>query len=97
MVYSGVIETGNTEERQMKISVDQFSHLESLFNMAVDKLGLPADAQIAPTVRARWDILNTLPYDMALRPLYDAGLNDDHIDTALRKIVERRNRLTKAA
>ena len=36
------------------------------------------------SVRQRWDALWLSKYDV--RKLYNAGLNDDHIDTALRSI-----------
>lgn len=39
----------------------------------------------ANTMRHRWDMLWASKFDV--RKFYDAGLNDDHIDTALRKIV----------
>lgn len=35
--------------------------------------------------RFRWDMLHASGFDT--RPLYAAGLNDDHIDTALRRIL----------
>lgn len=35
--------------------------------------------------RFRWDMLWASGFDT--RPLYDAGLNDSHIDTALRSIM----------
>ena len=39
---------------------------------------------LSPT-RLRWDLLHASKYPT--RPLYDAGLKDSHIDTALRKIM----------
>jgi hypothetical protein len=46
----------------------------------------PFLAQGAPmTERDRWDLLWRSGFDT--RQLYDAGLNDQHIDTALRRIV----------
>ena len=36
--------------------------------------------------RYRWDLFWASRFDAA--PLYSAGLNDDHIDTALRTIVK---------
>ena len=48
---------------------------------------LPFRAQGNPmTMRDRWDMLWRSGFDIA--PLYRAGLNDDHIDTALRRIVK---------
>lgn len=35
--------------------------------------------------RFRWDVLYASKVDC--RPFYDAGLNDEHIDTALRRII----------
>jgi hypothetical protein len=35
--------------------------------------------------RARWDTLHASKFDT--RPLYAAGLNDAHVDTALRRIL----------
>jgi len=41
-------------------------------------------AQPYRTMRQRWDLLHDSKFDT--RSLYGAGLNDDHIDTALRAI-----------
>lgn len=38
-------------------------------------------------MRYRWDLLHALPYDEFIGPIYARGGNDDHIDTALRKVV----------
>lgn len=38
-----------------------------------------------PLERARWDVLHYSGFPV--RRLYDAGLQDPHIDTALRKIL----------
>lgn len=35
--------------------------------------------------RFRWDMLHASGFNT--KPLYDAGLNDSHIDTALRRII----------
>ncbi len=37
--------------------------------------------------RFRWDLLHASGGWELVAPLYDAGLNDSHIDTALRSIV----------
>ena len=41
-------------------------------------------AQPYHTMRERWDLLHESGFDT--RPLYAAGLDDSHIDTALRAI-----------
>lgn len=41
--------------------------------------------------RLRWDLWRTIPTkkrNAMLREMYDADLHDDHIDTALKKIVK---------
>jgi hypothetical protein len=47
--------------------------------------GLPSGA----TMRQRWDALYASQIDIPA--LYRAGLNDDHIDTALRHIAKESN------
>lgn len=38
--------------------------------------------------RYRWDLLhNRTKFGLNIKALYDKGLNDNHIDTALRKIM----------
>jgi hypothetical protein len=37
-------------------------------------------------MRLRWDIMHAS--GVATQPLYNAGLNDNHIDTALTKIIK---------
>jgi len=62
----------------MKISEQLFAELRVAIARAG---GLSPHA----TMRERWDALHASRYPIAR--LYDAGLNDDHIDTALRRIA----------
>ncbi len=61
----------------MKMSPELYSELKA----AVAPIGLIPEA----TMRNRWDALWASKYPV--NKLYNAGLNDDHIDTALRQIV----------
>ena len=40
-------------------------------------------------MRYRWDLMNAIPdyFPRFVNPAYNLGCNDDHIDTALRKVV----------
>lgn len=39
--------------------------------------------------RYRWDMMYTIPehFTRFVKPAYDLGCNDDHVDTALRRLV----------
>ena len=63
----------------MKMSPGDFASLKA----AVTPHMASADPSHSP-MRQRWDAMHKSGFDT--RPLYKAGLNDDHIDTALRKI-----------
>lgn len=61
-----------------RLSGDHFEGLKKAINA---KGGIKQGA----SMRDRWDALHNSGY--STKPLYDAGLNDDHIDTALRSIA----------
>ena len=61
---------------KMKISAELFDELKAVVRV-------PYEA----TERQRWDALWASGYPVS--KLYDAGLNDDHIDTALKAIAKR--------
>jgi hypothetical protein len=64
----------------MKMSDDLFDDLRA----AIDSVGgLVPEA----SMRNRWDALWRSGFNLS--QLYKAGLNDDHIDTALRRIARR--------
>jgi hypothetical protein len=64
----------------MKISPDLLAELTDAINASG---GLTPEA----TMRNRWDALWRSKFPV--NKLYDAGLHDDHIDTALRAIARR--------
>ena len=66
----------------MKMDPTTFAQLRAAIAGPMGKI--MADGEVSPE-RARWDALWASGFDAA--PLYLAGLNDDHIDTALRKIA----------
>ena len=73
----------------MKMSHDLYTALEAAI---VARLAKTPDAWkrykcvgLTP-MRFRWDLLHASGFKSAT--LYDAGLNDTHIDTALRRICE---------
>lgn len=61
-----------------RLSGENFEGLKKAINA---KGGIKQGA----SMRERWDALHGSGY--STKPLYDAGLNDDHIDTALRNIA----------
>jgi hypothetical protein len=65
---------------QMKMSSGDFASLRAAVTPHMASTADPSHS----AMRQRWDAMNKSGYDT--RPLYKAGLNDDHIDTALRKI-----------
>lgn len=64
------------------------AHLFSELSEAIDKVGgMPKGA----TMRQRWDLLHATAgggYNHFTLKCYKAGLNDDHIDTALRALAK---------
>jgi hypothetical protein len=64
---------------KLKISKARFNELRAAIEVVG---GIPKDS----TVRQRWDALWASGYNSNL--LYNEGLNDTHIDSALRKISE---------
>lgn len=70
---------------RMKMSSGDFAKLSAA---VAPHLASTADPSHSP-MRQRWDAMHKSGYDT--RPLYKAGLNDDHIDTALRKIQSSEN------
>jgi len=67
----------HTREFKMKIPKDLYKDLEKAIWPVLHTTN-------GNSVRQRWDALWLSKYDVS--KLYDAGLNDDHIDTALRSI-----------
>lgn len=81
----------------MKMSEQHYAQLRLAILSALPKI--PTAAQYAArdpvipridrakdtAMRHRWDALWAARFDC--KPLYDAGLNDNHIDTALRAII----------
>jgi hypothetical protein len=65
---------------QMKMSPGDFAKLSAA---VTPHLASTADPSHSPT-RQRWDAMHKSGFDT--NPLYKAGLNDAHIDTALRRI-----------
>ena len=61
----------DTDERRERYRAGRFPNAETCHNLSV---------------RYRWDLLRIAP-DSLLEPAYNAGLNDVHVDTALRRIV----------
>lgn len=89
---TGILETVRTVIREvkkgngMKISADRYNELSA----AMGEILSPArEARYKrddlSAGRYRWDSLHESGFDTRL--LYDDGLNDEHIDTALRAIV----------
>ena len=68
---------------QMKMSASDFAALRTA---VTPHLATTADPSHS-AMRQRWDAMHKSGFDT--RPLYKAGLNDDHIDTALRRIQGR--------
>jgi len=76
----------------MRISPEQFQRLSDHVLSFLSKEGLSEDdvtehyhARGLSLMRARWDTLHASKFPTAT--LYNAGLSDSHIDTALRKIL----------
>ncbi|MCK5608937.1 hypothetical protein KAR91_44095 [Candidatus Pacearchaeota archaeon] len=71
----------------MKITIDDYSKLEDLINQTIEAFpGIKEsyqDRQLSDE-RLRWDLLHLSRFNT--NALYEY-LNDDHIDTALRKIT----------
>ena len=80
---SGVGSVGQpaaASQGQMKMSPENFASLSAAVAPHLASTADPAHS----AMRQRWDALHKSGFDT--RPLYAAGLNDDHIDTALRRI-----------
>jgi hypothetical protein len=80
---SGVGSVGQpaaASQGQMKMSPENFASLSAAVAPHLASTADPAHS----AMRQRWDALHKSGFDT--RPLYTAGLNDDHIDTALRRI-----------
>lgn len=69
----------------MKISQDAFNELSAALQPYRDAVSA-ALTKGHSEKPARWDALWASRFDVA--PIYKAGCNDDHIDTALRKIFD---------
>ena len=76
---SGVAAVGS-QVGQMKMSPENFASLSAAVKPHLASTADPTHS----AMRQRCDAMNKSGFDT--RPLYKAGLNDDHIDTALRKI-----------
>jgi hypothetical protein len=64
----------------MKMSSGDFAALSAAVTPHLASTADPAHS----AMRQRWDAMHASGFGTA--PLYKSGLNDDHIDTALRKI-----------
>lgn len=84
----------------MKMSPETLSVLQSAIVQFLDKRGLTTDSVLSEyrkaglsDMRARWDTLyaalSTKKRNDLFGRMYDEGLKDPHIDTALRKIFSR--------
>lgn len=83
----------------MKISNKHYAVLREAIRPLTDKLAshhaaiIAANAAKNPAMRTRWDALNASRIEgkpscfFLSNVLYPAGLNDDHIDSALRAIM----------
>ena len=78
---TGVDQIGRTPAQgQMKMSPGDFAALHAAVSPHMASTANPANS----AMRQRWDALHKSGYNTS--PLYKSGLNDAHIDTALRKI-----------
>ena len=68
---------------QMKMSASDFAALRTAVTPHLATTADPSQS----AMRQRWDAMHKSGFDT--RPLYKAGLNDDQIDTALRRIQGR--------
>ena len=68
---------------QMKMSPGDFASLRAAVTPHLASTADPSHS----SMRQRWDAMHKSGFDT--RPLYKAGLNDNHIDTALRRIQGR--------
>ena len=73
----------------MKMAQDTFYALEKAIRVILDDPLIVPHALPENNMRNRWDSLWLSKFPV--NNLYKKGLNDDHIDTALRKIWERAN------
>lgn len=74
----------------MKMDPVYFGQLSSYIAKCIKQAGIEKCQSYAAAhgpVRMRWALFHHIPLDFSIS-LYHQGLNDDHIDTALRKIVE---------
>lgn len=79
-IHSGAAGRSDGDAGNMKMSPELFSALSAAVK---PHIASTADPSHSPT-RQRWDALWKSGFDT--RKLYNAGLNDAHIDTALRRI-----------
>jgi hypothetical protein len=73
----------------MKMSPEHYAKIEAAMKAKLaekpDAWATYKAAGLSP-MRFRWDLMRAAKVDTGF--LYKAGLNDDHIDTALRKICK---------
>ena len=73
----------------MRMSTDSFDRLSNALRPLLDThpTAIQEYHEAGHSMqRFRWAVLYASKYD--IRALYDEGLNDNHIDTALRKITK---------
>ncbi len=74
------------------MKLEEYEVLRERVNAVLDKSDLSVPAINTATVRDRWDALYL---SGALETAYKTGLNDAHIDTALKKIFREYKREEK--
>jgi hypothetical protein len=73
----------------MKMSPEHYAQIEAAIHAKLDSIPNAWEhykSRGLPPRRFRWDALHACSVSTGF--LYKAGLNDDHIDTALRKICK---------
>jgi hypothetical protein len=76
----------------MKISKQDYLALHDAIHAVLGQYPLAGNAYRScglSDMRFRWDLLHASKFDTSA--LYAAGLNDTHIDTALRQIIRHAN------
>jgi len=66
---------------------DTFQAFEAAIAATPDNRDAYRNAGLSP-MRYRWDRISATPYDATVGRAYREGLNDAHIDTALRLITD---------